>query len=87
MKIKKFVITGAITLGFLSIYGYNSYATTTNKISNQQDNNITMQSQQYCNLGHNNCNLNHNINHNNHNNHSNRQHHNNYYNESHHNNI
>ncbi|WP_283697433.1 hypothetical protein [Clostridium perfringens] len=84
---KKIIISGAITLGILGICGYSAFAVTT-----PQNNNTSIQTQQqYCNLGHLNCNLTHsndtnntqycNLNHENcnlnHNNGYNGQHHNN----------
>lgn len=70
VNLKKLIITGAITLGVLGICRYSAYAVTT-----PQNNSTSIQTQQqYCNLVHSNCNLNHN---NNHNNGYNGQHHNN----------
>ncbi|MCX0356084.1 hypothetical protein LI064_16360 [Clostridium perfringens] len=52
---KKIIISGAITLGVLVICGYSVFAITTT-----QNNNASIQTQQqYCSLGHQNCNLNH----------------------------
>ncbi|EGT4142431.1 hypothetical protein [Clostridium perfringens] len=50
---KKIIISGAITLGILVICGYSAFAITTT-----QNNTTSIQTQQqYCNLGHPNCNL------------------------------
>lgn len=70
---KKIITAGAITLGILGVFGYTSHATT-NKISNQT-NNTTTQTQQYCNLGHYNCNLIHDNSQHHNNNHINKSHH------------